>query len=135
MAIELLVVCEWEGPLLKQTPFLHPKWEQIEAAIRSLNGQERNDLYLVPQARVRETYLAVGGGDGGFLVTGSISGVEFPTYVNASRPVEPRRLLMVGGQEGDYPGNWILDLVEALDAVRVFFTGGCFSACSSWPRT
>jgi hypothetical protein len=135
VAIELLVVCEWDGPLLKETPFLHPKWEQIEAAIRSLNGHERNDLYLVPQARVRETYLAVGGGEGGFLVTGSDAGEEFPTYVNASLPAEPRKLPTVGGQEGDYPGNWIVSLIEALDAVRGFYNGGGFNACSSWPRT
>lgn len=59
-------------------------------------------------------------------VAGAVSNERFPTLVDPARPVEPVEALVVGGQEGSYPGNQVHDLKTALDAVRAFGTTGRF---------
>jgi len=103
-----------------------PTWEQVEDAIRDLDECSHNDLYLHPDASKLETYLAVGGGSGRYLVTGSIDNDRFPTAVKAVERDVRHELLVVGGQAGDYPRNWILDLDSALRAARSFFETGEF---------
>ncbi len=127
MAIELLTVCEWNGPQMVSTDILAPKWSQVEAAIRALDECVRNDLYLQPRACDPETYLAVGGGNGRYVATGSINNERFPTAVWQLADNGSRESLVVGGQTGDYPRSWILDLDSALRATRSFFDTGEFS--------
>ena len=126
MAIELLTICQWDGPHMESADIFDPTWDQVEAAIRALDEGTRNDLYLHPLASNPETYLAVGGGSGRYLVTGSIDNERFPTLVNAIVVSPARELLVVGGQTGDYPRDWILDLDLALQAARSFFETGEF---------
>jgi hypothetical protein len=127
LAIQLLTVCEWDGPRMESTDIPDPTWEQVEDAIRDLDERSRNDLYLHADASNLETYLAVGGGSGRYLVTGSIDNERFPTAVNAIEADASRELLVVGGQRGDYPRSWILDLDSALRAARSFFETGEFN--------
>jgi hypothetical protein len=127
LAIELLTVCEWNGPHMESTDFAQPTWDQVEDAIRDLDERTHNDLYLHADASNLETYLAVGGGSGRYLVTGSINNERFPTAVKDIESNAARELLVVGGQTGDYPRNWILDLDSALRAARSFFETGEFA--------
>jgi hypothetical protein len=132
MAIDLLTICEWAGRSVSHTEVQNPTWADVEQAIRSLNNSERNDLYLTPDKSDLETYLAVGGGDGRYLVTGSVANERFPTIVNLDKPSSPKELLLVGGQEGDYPANWIVDFETALHAAKVFYEAGAFAAGANW---
>ena len=127
MAIELLTVCEWNGPHMDRADILYPTWDQVEDAIRCLDEHDRNDLYLRPSASNPETYLAVGGGAGRYLVTGSIENERFPTVVKDGDGDGGCEILVVGGQSGDYPRNWIVDLDTALAATRSFFETGEFA--------
>jgi Immunity protein Imm1 len=127
LIIELLTVCEWNGPQMNSTDFLNPTWDQVEDAIRALDERVRNDLYLQPTASSPETYLAVGGGKGRYVVTGSVNNKRFPTAVTAVEDNGVRELLVVGGQTGDYPRSWILDLGSALRAARSFCDTGEFA--------
>jgi hypothetical protein len=121
MGIELLTVCEWDGPHLNRIEVTHPTWQQVEDAIRALDGRTRNDLYLTPVASNLETYLTVGGGNGRYLVTGSINNERFPTAVRETKTDAAHESLVVGGQTGEYPATRILDLDSALSASRAFF--------------
>jgi Immunity protein Imm1 len=121
LTIELLFVCEWTGAHMERTGFPQPTWEQVEHAIRDLDERAHNDLYLHPDASNLETYLAVGGGSGRYLVTGSVNNERFPTAVKHADSNAARDLLVVGGQAGDYPRHWILDLDSALRAARSYF--------------
>jgi len=71
-------------------------------------------------------YLAVGGGNGRYLVTGSIANERFPTVVDPAKSSDIREFLLVGGQEGDYPAHWILDLDTALRAAKHFYNTNLF---------
>lgn len=126
MSIELLVVAQWNHPHMESADILNPTWDQVEDAIHALDEETRNDLYLHPLASNPETYLAVGGGSGRYLVTGSIDNERFPTVVKGSESTPTRELLVVGGQAGDYPSEWIHDLDLALRAARSFYETGEF---------
>ena len=122
--IEQLTVNVWIGRGVTREEIARPSWDQVEAAIRALNERERNDIYLTPSACDLETYLSVGGGDGRYLVTGSINNERFPTVATGPRLGSAREAteeLVSGGQMGDYPCRWILDLATALRAIRSFY--------------
>jgi hypothetical protein len=127
MGIANITICQW-GPQSKEDQcVVAPDWEVVEAAIRALNNRDLNDLYLAPDADDPETYLAVGGGNGRYLVTGSISNEAFPTVVDRGKLASETEDLVVGGQAGDYPSQWIVDLPTALAATRHFYDTNEFS--------
>lgn len=133
MPIDILFIPEWNGRNKKDTVIENPTWHDIEEAIRALNNQNLNDIYLQPARENPETYLCIGGGgQGRYLVTGSINNEKFPTVVDTTKPPDIREQLVVGGQEGDYPGSWIVDLDTALRAAEVFFQSGDFSNDVNW---
>ena len=134
MAIELLTICEWVGPSMRATEVERPQWEAVDVAIRALDNASRNDIYLTPSKADPETYLAIGGGAGRYIVTGSIKNEEFPTVIDPVKGAEPVEVLVVGGQAGHYPGNWVLDLDTALRAARAFHSTGRFEGEVTWAK-
>src|SRR5262245_45435344 len=99
MAIDLLIVCEWPlgGKTDHELP--HPSWADVERAIRALDGESRNDVYLTPDHSDFGTYLCVGGGSGRYVMNGAVeTDTEFPKLVAAGRPATPKVPLVVGGQ-------------------------------------
>ena len=126
MPIERLCISKWDKTTRLDEDIDHPSWHQVETAIRRLNGLEWNDLLMVPKASNPETWLAVGGGAGKYVVTGSIDAERFPTVVKTSgsglkrHREKEREFVMVGGQEGDYPSRMIVDLETALKAAQAF---------------
>lgn len=71
---------------------------------------------------------------GDIFVSGDTGDGEFPTVMDQSKPSEPKGLLMVGGQLGDYPNNWIVDLKMALAAAKSFYIHGGFDDADTWSR-
>ena len=126
MAIDQLTICVWEGRRCRHVDIASPTWEQVEAAVRALNGCDRNDLYLTPDGADPETYLCVGGGAGQYVVFGSIGNETFPTVVSQAESRTDNARLMIGGQEGLYPLRWVVDLPEAICAARAFWQSGQF---------
>jgi hypothetical protein len=129
--IDQLTLCQWEGGNLRSEIVQTPTWNQVESAVRRLDNERFNDLYLQPDATNSEIYLCVGGGNGRYVLAGALSGEVFPSLVDPSRAAEPTLLLRVGGQEGDYPANAVHDLETALEAVRAFWSTGQFEDTAS----
>ena len=130
--IDQLTICKWVGNSSEDQTIQDPTWREIEEAIKALNGREFNDLYLTPLSSNVETYLAVGGGNGQYIVTGSINNEKFPTYIEPGKPESKLVPLLVGGQEGDYPDNWIIGLELSLSVVKEFFESGGFEGSELW---
>lgn len=129
--IALLSAPDWaseEGSLLVE----NPTWVQVESAIRNLNNEARNDVYLHPHGDDLETYLAIGGGNGQYIVVGAKSNTSFPALVRRDEPGDPKIELIVGGQPGEYPANWVADLGSALEAAKAFFDAGGFASNYEW---
>ena len=125
MPIARMMVCEWLGVRVNKHTVPTPSLEQVEAAVRRLDNHRFNDLYLEP-GQDEAIWLCVGGGAGRYLLSGAVSHQRFPTLLDPARPVEPAEPLVVGGQEGTYPGNQIHDLDTALRVVRAFWSTGRF---------
>ena len=130
--LELLVICEWHDARTTDREVHRPAWADVERAIRDLDGRVRNDVYLHPDKSDLETYLCIGGGDGRYVVTGAIDNREFPTFVDSARDGLPGQSLVVGGQAGTFPANWIVDLETTLRVVRAFYDARGFVCGISW---
>lgn len=132
MSIMLLRLSEWSSSTRRDSTLSNPSWQQVETAIRALNNDNFNDLYLYPSASDPETYVAIGGGAGRYILTGSIKNESFPTLVDSSRDPTPHAHITVGGQLGDFPANWIVDLATALETAKSFVAAGGFHSETQW---
>jgi hypothetical protein len=132
MSVEVLTVCEWVGGIRRDTETTHPTWSDVEAAIRTLDNDRFNDLYLQPRQNAPETYLCVGGGGGRYVVSGSVENEAFPTVIDPAKADAPQELLVVGGQSGWYPASMVVDLETALNAARNYFETGEPSGPVAW---
>ena len=131
MAIASLTICNWAS-VPRDRVIKDPSWNDVESAIRTLDNESRNDLYLTPIDASPDTFLGVGGGAGRYLVHGSEAGERFPTLCDPASTDEHLVPLCVGGQLGEYPVRWIVDLDRALKAVRQFYEAGRFDCGVAW---
>ena len=132
MSIARLLICEWRGVERHDRFCESPSWSRVEAAVRALDGQRHNDLYLYPLAGDPATYLAVCGGSGRYLVRGSVAAERHRTAVDPERWSQGTCSLVAGGQAGDYPSHWIVGLRTALHAARVYWSCGGYSSSVRW---
>jgi hypothetical protein len=130
--LESLTICEWSDTSRNDEVVSDPAWPRIESAIRQLDNETWNDIYLRPIGEPVETYLAVGGGAGCYVVTGSEAGERFPTLENPNGSESELVPLCVGGQVGEYPSRYVVDLEAALAAARRFYDAGGFDCGVSW---
>ena len=132
MGIGRLVISDWASPGRRDTEIPFPQWSVVEHAIRGLNNENLNDLYMTPQTTSAKTFLGICGGAGRYLVAGSIDGVSFPTLVDSNCTDCSLVPLVVGGQPGEYPRNWLVSLDAAIGAARAFFDAGGFDCGVRW---
>ena len=132
MSIGLLTAVEWSGTECAEESTLTPDWTKVETAIRALDATVRDQLILQPDEDDFDTWLAVGGGSGQLVVTGSKAGQSFPSFCMPGVPRTPRVLLQVGGQEGEYDNDMIVSLETALVVAHAFFDAGGFECGIAW---
>jgi Immunity protein Imm1 len=111
-------------------------WEDIEAAIRELDGHRRTLVTLEAEG---ETHMAIGGGTGKYLVYVTFDNENFNYLVNPTNLVNPTKsdnaeTLVVGGQEGIYPAKWCIDLTTTLRAAKLFAEFGTVEKSVVWDR-
>jgi len=120
-----LTTCLWSSTDCISEEVEGPTWEDVEEAIKALDGAARNDVYLAPDPEVPETFLCIGGGNGEYVVSGSIEGERFPTVVDP-KGSDDIVSLVVGGQLSEFSRRFIVDLSTALAAARAFLESGRF---------
>src|SRR5713101_4325721 len=84
MPLHSLLICDWGDRCRKDDLKESPTWDVIESAIRRLDNDRFNDIYLQRDLDSEEFWLSIGGGGGRYLVTGS-SPEGFPKVVDRSR--------------------------------------------------
>jgi hypothetical protein len=131
MKVRRMTVCDWHEQGRSDTVVEQPSWSAIEAAIRAMNGENLNDLYLDLDGEP-EASVTVGGGGGRYIVSGSIDGESFPTLTDSSVPEEPYIELVVGGQLGEFAACYVVGLDRALEAVRSVAGSGAFTPEIGW---
>jgi hypothetical protein len=124
-----LSVEKWIGNRNEGEFIENPDWNQIEAAIRKLDGKSQT---LVTLGVDDETYMTVGGGGAGkYVVSVTFDNISFHNLVDLSKPDETEKLV-IGGQEGIYPAKMCVDLLPCLLAARTFAESGKLDTLLSW---
>jgi len=130
MPVDLMKVCRWQANRGNDV-VEHPTWDAIETAIRTLNNNDQDDLYLYLDAGDEETFLGVCGGDGRYFVSGS-DDAGYPTLLDESKDESEMEDIVIGGQDSEVPANQIVDLSAALAAARDFYDAGGFTGKAKW---
>jgi hypothetical protein len=110
----------------------NPSIDEVEEAINSIDGTECQGVIFFGEG---ESHLAVGGGASGrYVVYYSSESGEIVTLLSGGSNEEVFTLL-IGGQEGIYPGNVIVDLQKVLIAVRAFSAAGKLDSKLQWRKS
>jgi hypothetical protein len=124
------VICDcWRGLESQDRTIENPSWEDIETALRNLDGEKRTAVSLLGKG---EAHLVVGGGSlGRYTVYATFDNDNFLSLSSSDGNSPPVRL-NVGGQEGDYPSKIVVELSAALAAAKIFFESGQLAATQQW---
>lgn len=95
-----------------------PSEAQVLAAVDQLDGAQFSSMALVTEDK---TVMAVGGGDGAFVVTITLDDdARIYTLVDPTRSEDHDQDLVVGGQSGSYQQYQCVDRALAVAAVLYF---------------
>ena len=116
MATEL-VTDRWHGSRNVETEVAKPTAQQIEDAIRALDGGVHTLLTISAPGR---GHLSVGGGENALYVVYATR--DGDCFFSACRITDSSELvrLNAGGQVGEFPANRCVDLETALSAASDF---------------
>ena len=129
MFASVLYADRWDGVIDKGTEIKSPSVADIERAVHTLDGEEYT---LVTVEAEGETHLAVGGGIAGrYVVYATFDNMTFHNLLGPGDKSDTV-YLTAGGQEGDYPGNSIVDLETALAAALTFAESGKLDPRLTW---
>lgn len=124
-----LSVEKWVGNRNEREVIKNPRWSQIEAAIRELDGKRKT---LVTLGADGEAYMSIGGGESGkYIVSVTFDNIDFQNLIDSSQP-DATEKLVVGGQEGIYPAKMCVDLLPCLLAARTFSASGQLDRLLCW---
>lgn len=108
-----------------------PRWDAVEAALRSLDGRDSDGLVL---QRTSQTYMGVAGGENGcYAIVGHLEG--FGEFICASG-VEggPPRDVAVAGDYNRFESKHVVDIENAVLAAKAFFDAGVLSNQLRWEK-
>jgi hypothetical protein len=119
----------WQGVRCDGSDIANPSPEDIEAAIKALDGKHRSTVTI----RGNDVaHLAVGGGTGGqYVVYATFDNTRFFTLMSAEQS-ESKVLLLIGGQEGGYPNSIVVNLPLAMAAAKSFAETGQIDPTLQW---
>ena len=111
---------------------LSPSWNQVRSAVRGLNGESLNDLYLMPDDQAPDRYFAVAGGPGLYVVFICEANERFIEAVSSHVDDGTRVSLTCGGQVGSFAARQLVDLDTALTAAKHFYDTSSASPHVTW---
>ncbi|MCY6494525.1 Imm1 family immunity protein [Leptolyngbya sp. GGD] len=100
----------------------------METTIRLLDERHKT---LVTLETEDETHLAVGGGQGKYLVYLTFDNETF-YYLSDSSKQDEQENLVVSGQSGLYPAKYCVPLTTALKAAKTFAEFGKMEETLAW---
>ncbi len=130
MFITKFSVENWIGNQNKGSVEQAHSWQEIESAIRELDGHQKT---LVTLETDSETHMAVGGGLGKYIVYLTFDNENFHYLVDPSKS-DIDEFAIVGGQEGVYPAKSCVDLNTTLKAAKAFAELGTMEESVNWEK-
>jgi Immunity protein Imm1 len=130
MFITKFSVEDWIGNQNKGSVKQAHSWQEIESAIRELDGHHKT---LVTLETDSETHMTVGGGLGKYIVYLTFDNESFHYLVDPSKS-DIDQFVIVGGQEGIYPAKSCVDLNTTLKAAKAFAELGTMAELVIWEK-
>ncbi len=130
MFITQFSVEDWIGNQNKGCVEPARSWQEIESAIRELDGHHKT---LVTLETDSETHMAVGGGQGKYVVYLTFDNESFHNLVDPFKS-DIEESVIVGGQEGFYPAKSYVDLNTTLKAAKTFAELGAIEKSVIWEK-
>jgi hypothetical protein len=131
MRVKCLSTDIWDESADEDEDVTNPSWQQIEFAIRALDGKKRT---IVTLSAGGEWHLAVGGGSSNryvvYMTFDNMSFLNLLSREKADRTVT----LFVGGQDSLFPDNTVVDIALALRAAKAFAETGQADPSCKWAR-
>jgi len=134
MPISRVAIPLWTVEGVHAQEIISPTWPEIERAIRALDQQSHQEVYLYPDENDDETWLAVVGGKGSYAATGSIANDSFPTLRTKSNGSKESFSIMAGGQLSEFPSEFEASLEQVIQVAHAFFNAGGFECGVEWHR-
>lgn len=131
MFVRYLSTDIWDELADEEDDIPAPSWQQIEAAIRALDGKRRTIVTLGGDG---ELHLVVGGGSSNrYVVYMTSDNMHFLNLTCRDRAVETLTLF-VGGQDSLFPDNTVVDFTLALRAAKAFAETGQADPSCKWSQ-
>jgi hypothetical protein len=128
-----LVVTRMDGPEDHALELLdNPTWQDIEVAIRRLDGDSCSLLSLGFDDPV--PHMGIGGGeDGKYIVYATADNWVFHNLIHPQAP-PGKSLLVAGGQRGAYANKQCVGLPEVLRAAKTYAESGQLDSSLVWEK-
>ena len=127
--VKELVVDRWDGIYCENSTTPNPGLEDVVAAVRALDAWTAT---MVALHGAEEAHLAIGGGGGRYVVYVTDDNEVFLNLINEASEDEGVVLLVVGGQEGEYPSRMVVGLEAAVNAATDYVGTGRPAAGLRW---
>jgi len=111
---------KWSGVLTDDEVILSPTINDLRRVIEAMDAIVRTSVFLEGE----NSHMAVGGGDGQYVVYVSPADNQFWNVIASETDSEDKVSLVVGGQDGDYPARQVVDKSAAIKAAERFFLDG-----------
>jgi hypothetical protein len=130
MFISNFSIEDWQGNQNQGLVKKAKTWEEIEAAIRSLDSDRRTLVTLEAEGAV---HMGIGGGTDQYFVYVTFDNESSNYLVDPSKS-DRDETLVIGGQEGIYPAKLCVDLTTTLRAAKAFAEFGRIEKSVVWER-
>jgi immunity protein Imm1 of predicted polymorphic toxin system len=109
---------------------IEPSWEDIEAALRKLDG-ESCSLVVLGIGDPPVPHMAIGGGNGKYIVYATADNAVFHKAMNTRAP-DRKCSIVAGGQRGMYDLRMCVTFDQALRAAETYALTGTLDPSLSW---
>jgi Immunity protein Imm1 len=133
MFVSRLSCEEQTGRRVSMRDISDPTVDQIASSIAALDEKTRTVVMLYGK---RDAHMAVGGGNGMYIVYATYGNDEFFNLLapSAADDHTSKVDIYIGGQLGDYPARQCVDLASATKAALAFAVDGALDPTLAWER-
>jgi hypothetical protein len=108
-----------------------PTWQQVESAILALDDRSKTGILLSADGNCDNYMIVAGNRSAGYMVNATDNNWDFCCLVDPARSTT-KRVLYVGGQDGEYPENKLVPLEWALEAAKHYLETGERKPSMNW---
>lgn len=121
MIVTTLEATFWEDGVHDAVDMQAPKWEDVETAIRAMDGHVYDSVFLHGAGG---SYMGIAcGGRQKYVIAGSLAG-KGPFILSLGESIKGQCTVTIGGQDNDYLNDEVVPLKVALVVAKTFFERG-----------